>query len=252
MKNPFSLSKTLNLFVKRRRTFTPSQISGLNLWLETDFGLYQERSSHVTVASVATDPVGTWLDQSGNNRHVTAQSDARRPLLQFNGYPVLRFDGSDDSLYRSGYLPLNSAFTVFQVAKANNTNATKTLTSHASSGSATLCHNSVAALSLLQAGTGQQSTGVTYTTAWGLFIWWSAGPSGSNMTIDVKLGASTGTANRNITTGTNGFLVSGSAAISPTTNLWNGDLAALLIYNSVLPETDRDTVAAYLTEKYSL
>jgi hypothetical protein len=82
--------------------FSPLSLSPA-LWLRADQGLYQERTgaSATTAASADADPVGTWLDQSGNGRHATAAADSKRPTLKLaivNGKPVVRFDGSDDFL----------------------------------------------------------------------------------------------------------------------------------------------------------
>lgn len=71
------------------------------LWLDATHGLYQERTgaSATTPAASDGDPVGTWLDRSGNANHATAASDAARLTLKLaiqNGLPVLRADEVDD------------------------------------------------------------------------------------------------------------------------------------------------------------
>jgi len=65
------------------------------------------------------DPVGTWLDLSGNGNHLTQAITDRRPTYQTNeqnGLPVVRFDGVDDSLY-SEDMGLEQPETVFAVFK---------------------------------------------------------------------------------------------------------------------------------------
>ena len=104
--------------------FTPASISGLKLWLKSDAGLYQERTgaSATTLASADSDPVGSWLDQSGNGNHATAPTDACRPLLKTaiqNGRNIVRFDGTDDSLTGTGVSIANAAFSVFVVRKSS-------------------------------------------------------------------------------------------------------------------------------------
>ena len=70
--------------------------------------------------------VQTWQDQSGNGRHVSASSAARRPIYQFNiatnGMPGLFFDGIEDLLRRlpldPGTVTINSLFIVFKPTSA--------------------------------------------------------------------------------------------------------------------------------------
>lgn len=94
------------------------------LWLKSEVGLYQERTgaSATTAASADTDPVGTWLDQSGNGRHLTAPADNQRPILKLaiqNGRPVVRLDGSDDKMVFAASLTLND-YSFFIVQKSSN------------------------------------------------------------------------------------------------------------------------------------
>jgi len=47
------------------------------------------------------DPVGTWLDKSGNDNNATQTSVDSKPLYkvnQINGKPIIRFDGVNDRL----------------------------------------------------------------------------------------------------------------------------------------------------------
>lgn len=90
-----------------RSAFSPlSRIPDLGL--RAGVGMYQERTgaSATTPAAADADPVGTWLDQSGNGRHVVAATDAKRPSRKDgiqNGLPIARFDGSDDYLEHNAY-----------------------------------------------------------------------------------------------------------------------------------------------------
>jgi hypothetical protein len=86
--------------------FAPTDITGLMLWLKSDAGLYQERTgaSATTPASADADPIGTWLDQSGNSKHHTAGADSTRPTHKvniINGRAISRGDNSDDVLSAS-------------------------------------------------------------------------------------------------------------------------------------------------------
>jgi hypothetical protein len=62
------------------------------------------------------DPVGTWLDLSGNGNHATQATAAKKPLYKVNivnGQPVVRFDAVDDAMTTS--LVLTAPYTVFVV-----------------------------------------------------------------------------------------------------------------------------------------
>lgn len=94
-----------------RRAFSPLSFGPtLAQWLQNDAGLYQERTgaSATTLAAADADPVGSWLDQSGNGRHMTTTADSKRPVLKLNiqnGRSVIRFDGIDDFLAASFSFP---------------------------------------------------------------------------------------------------------------------------------------------------
>ncbi len=71
--------------------FSPSDISGLKIWLKADAG----------AGSSDNDPVGTWTDQSGTSHDFTQATSGKKPLYKVNirnGLPVVRFDGSDDEM----------------------------------------------------------------------------------------------------------------------------------------------------------
>ena len=70
----------------------PTDIAGLQAWFKADAG-----------TSTTTDGVGIsqWDDQSGNANHATQATGANQPLYKvgiLNSLPVVRFDGSNDSL----------------------------------------------------------------------------------------------------------------------------------------------------------
>lgn len=70
--------------------FSPSDISGLKLWLKAD-----------SLSLSDNDPVATWTDSSGLGNSATQATSGSRPTYKtgiVNGKPVVRFDGVDDSL----------------------------------------------------------------------------------------------------------------------------------------------------------
>jgi len=80
---------------------TPSDISGLQLWLDaSDASTLYDATTGGSL--VAADGSGArWEDKSGNDRHATQGTAGARPLRKAsvqNGLSVLRFDGADDFL----------------------------------------------------------------------------------------------------------------------------------------------------------
>jgi len=76
---------------------------------------------------VACGTVSQWSDQSGNARHASQSTADYRPLLVqggLNGRPVLRFDAVDDRLASGTFsVPISGAtgLTLFAVSKDNST-----------------------------------------------------------------------------------------------------------------------------------
>jgi hypothetical protein len=95
--------------------FTPTNLPDLKLWLPAD-----------RINQANNTAVATWSDQSGNGYDATQSTTAARPTYiasGLNGLPVVRFDGTDDTLS----VPSSTATfkflhsdvsTVFIVAKA--------------------------------------------------------------------------------------------------------------------------------------
>ena len=88
--------------------FSPSSVSGLNLWLKADAG----------VTTTTGDAVTTWSDQSGNGNNATQASGAYQPILNpgvLNGYNAVTFNNKTMNL--ASNIQLTSDFTYFQVFK---------------------------------------------------------------------------------------------------------------------------------------
>jgi hypothetical protein len=78
----------------------PIPESGLNLWLAGDGPVWQD-SARTIPATLNSDPVGAWDDMSGLGSHAIQSTSGLRPLWKtsiVNGKPVLRWDGTDDTL----------------------------------------------------------------------------------------------------------------------------------------------------------
>jgi len=110
-------------------TFSPSDLTGLELWLDAS-------DSSTVLNSISPDTPATdgqairrWLDKSGNDRHAEQTTGANQPLLDADGLNskgVLTFDGIND-FFTSGttstynFLHNGTESLVVLVAKAGTT-----------------------------------------------------------------------------------------------------------------------------------
>lgn len=88
---------------------TPSQVSGLKLWLRTD-----------TLGLTNDAPIAIWPDSSGNGNNATEATN--KPLFKTNAFgylPGIKFDGVNDKLVTTSFLnsSFNTNITVFAVTR---------------------------------------------------------------------------------------------------------------------------------------
>jgi putative heme-binding domain-containing protein len=91
-------------------------VEGLELWLDAAH-LNAARQARGQAPSKVGEPVETWFDASGQKRHVGQTVKAAWPRLVRVGQDwLVRFDGADDHLRRTGMKRSLDACTVFVVA----------------------------------------------------------------------------------------------------------------------------------------
>jgi len=82
--------------------FNPTNISGLQLWLDgSDISTLFQDSAKTTPVTSDGDVVGAWADKSGNSKDALQATTANKPLYKTaiqNGKSLVRFDGTDDKL----------------------------------------------------------------------------------------------------------------------------------------------------------
>jgi hypothetical protein len=96
-----------------------TDIARVEAYLATKWGI----SGVHTPATATSDPVGAWLDKSGNARHLTQSTAGNRPLVGTqNGRKALTFDGTNDNVSLTPASPVgSSAYTVVAAVKHNLT-----------------------------------------------------------------------------------------------------------------------------------
>lgn len=226
--------------------FQPSDLTGLKLWLKAD----------AITGLNDGDSVTTWNDSSGLSNNAAQGTAANKPVYKTNirnGNPVVRFDGSNDFLLTPSISI--GTFTAFAVFKA--TTSSPVYEQGISTGSASGFHlwtgiTTMRVNKSTVASAKNHSGGATWATdgAWRMtsqtyngthatFLLWVNGSAAT--TSDVTI-ANPGTAaiNSPIYLGMRGG----------ATNALNGDLAEIILYDSSLSTANRQSVEAYLNQKY--
>lgn len=230
-------------------SFAPTDISGCVLWLDASdvLTLYQD-SAGSTPVTADGQTIGRWSDKSGNSNHATQATSSARPTHKTgiqNGLSIARLDGGD---YLDAPDLQYANITVFAAASHSGAggsyqfivgylhasthtspyfrwciNKAVTLVAHRWNGSNTVFASLPA--------------GMAYYTLIDndLFIDGNLESNG----VDADLVYPN---NVNVRVGAN---ASGGEG-------WNGDIAEIIIYNSALGTTDRESVESYLATKWGL
>lgn len=225
-------------------SFSPTDIAGLQLWLDATTGLFDATSGG---SAVTTDgsAVARWEDQSGNGRHATQATSNNRPVLKTsvkNGKNVLRFDGDNDGLQITSYaLGSSPSYSVFIVIYQNGLQFAVWLEGgNLNPYLATTGNNKG-----FRHYDGSNVFDVTQTTEnlWNLFSYRQSTTARNYFRNDGTI--NTGTASTRAAT----FEYIGR---SNNGYYYKGDIAELIIYNSYLSDSSRELVRDYLNTKWSI
>jgi len=265
--------------------FGPNSVSGLQAWYDASDAstLFGATSGGSLVA--ANGAVARWEDKSGNGRHATQATSGFRPVrktAQQNGLGALEFSASSNQrLAVSGSADTlkflhGSAYTLFVVCKIGTASATNalnpvvsTMTTLSGLPGMAIYHDDRSAIPR----SNNIGINVNQETDSGALLsfvsgdsFFSAGAFGvlsmtGNMTSGTAAGKATmrNTANesRSPLSATGSASASNSQADftigAVSEQFWlNGQMAEIIIYNSVLSSTDRDAVRGYLMSKWGI
>lgn len=203
-------------------------------------------------------PISQWTDLSGNARHVTQTTGASRPVLKLaiqNGLPVIRGDGTDDTLLYAGGLPQGD-FTVCVTAVSSNVGSDRAVL-----GWGTRTSNGMARQFHQRGGAQRAFVGsnadVNSSSSWAANTW-------SQWTVTGSGVPSSGSASATITHRVNGAAAGASTAtlVAFSSNTlrvfsntapgeyWIGDVAEMIVYPFVLSAANILLVEAYLKTKW--
>lgn len=202
--------------------FSPADLAGLTLWLKADGTLWQD-AARTTPATADGDLIGSWDDASGNGLHVS-ESGATRPTLKtsiVNGKPVIRFSGSQ-TLKCNGFDL--ASMTLFCVIRDNTSNTSFYVLDFGAYGAKSVIDNfdshKIEWYNSPRTTIGTQSTSVF-----------------QNINTDVGSSGSSSPFYVGSVLGSFGYV---------------GDIAEVIIYNSVLSAGNKTKVNGYISDKYGI
>lgn len=244
----------------------PIPAVGLQLWLKADAGVTLNGST-----------VSKWVDQSGNGNHAIQLDAGRQPVLvskALNGKPALRFDGFDDRLGLTGSKRMSqiSLFMVFRGDSGGNRydpigfgdmDADGQIWGVDMQSSSTVY--SPDTVNIFAGFNGVVHAVVPHSAAFSLWhnisvvtdsVMWSTTVRASgvdaqvmqaenNMFISVPIGNSSGT-------GVGGIAGADGVRLPTGRTVAKCDIAEVILYDTVLPDSLRRSVEQYLAARYDL
>ena len=216
----------------------------LTLHLTSDKGV-------VTSGSAVTE----WDDQSGNGNNAAQTTSANQPAYvqgAMNGLPVIRFNGSTSELTLPSSTALgiqNHEYEMFIVAQSSYTAQPEFLIAGGSFEQFEYHLNGAAGARFIPVTSTYLDLGTSGAYADGKPHVFEANASstGGGMSVD---GVNGGTSTSNILSSNAGNLLLGVR--SDGGDHFNGDIAEVLVYDTVLTSAQRDSVEKYLADKYGI
>lgn len=226
---------------------TPDQISGLKLWLDASSGVTSDGST----PAVDGNTVQQWNDRSSGGYNATQATAGSRPTYKtniMNSQSVLRFAGAQNMVTASFLdASFNHSFTFF-IVKDRPYGALKVSTGinhfvwfssiNGNSPLVNMGNLTPSSLSITPAGTSTTANPFIQTFRY----------DGATATTRFN-----GLSKSTSTTGNLGF--SGSLTIGSLSDpsfYYDGDIAEIIIYNTVLDDTQIGQVESYLMTKYGI
>lgn len=238
-------------------SFSPTDISGLALWLRSDTDVYQDAAG-TTPATLNNDPVGLWRDLSGNANHFSQSTAGSRPTYKTavqNGLPGIAGDAAAD--YLAGSVPVSGADnrTIIVVLKAGETTSTNYWADFGKSLASTGQGYGLTGELGVRVYNGSRAFSVLSTVAYQIV---SIRQDGSNVNIleawkdGTALSVSaTSAAAINTATDSGAMLFARNSSGSPV-ELSASIICEIIVYDSALSASDRESVEAYLASRYAI
>jgi hypothetical protein len=246
--------------------FTPRSISGLALWLDaSDASTLFQDAAATTPATETDNPVGAWLDKSGNGRHVTQATAGSRPTISAtkqNGRNALAFNGSSQSLSIASYNAENGLSGLTRYVVASMSSPAASAISRVTTGGGDSFFATVSSDLRFYAGASAYSA--VASTNYGLLT------SGTNIIGSVYDGtagsvaagikpyyngaaippsSTSGTLPTTLPSGTPGFWIGSNLGVN---SFWPGRIVEYISYSRALGNAERQRLERYLAAKYGI
>ena len=232
--------------------FSPGELSGLKLWLDTS------SASSMTIG--ANNAISEWRDQSGNGFDLSQTSASLQPVFELED--SVTFDGSSDVLVRSDALGLTGSpdITVFMVARFNSLGNSRKLWS---------LGNRAVQGARMQFAIDTAAESYKYGVAYGNgFIRFDQAPTVGNIEV-TSFKRDAGTNHNDSRCWLNGTQLGTETSDSDSLNLGDvetlvgaqddsgtntvdADIFEFIVYNASLSDEDREKVESYLLSKWGI
>lgn len=222
-------------------TLSPTNISGLRLWLDAAVGITTNASGAIT----------NWADQSGNTNDARQTTAANQPLWlasTLNSRPVVRFDGVNDSFsFLNNPLNALTQAEVFVVTKATADvpAANKSLWRLGGSGSGSLTYPATDGTISEDFGSTTLKSLRDPSQALNQYHLYNVGAKSGEWVARIN-----STVQLSVTNNTVSFWNPPTLGSGP--GFYAGDIAEMLIFNRVLSAAERELAERYLVGKYAL
>lgn len=217
--------------------FVPTDIAGCQLWLKADAGITKDGSNYVS----------QWDDQSGNNNHAVQATGSAQPLWednQFNGKPVISFDGLSKYLSIVG-LNLSQPIDIVIVMRKSITDSNNRYIMDGVTNNTMALYANGNDLKMYSGAPGP-SKAIIDNQIYLVQSVFSAANSSMSLNDGVKTVACSGTI------GATGGIIIGKPTGYPDSFSFNGAIAEIVIYDNVILDPDRLLLQSYLNTKYAL
>jgi len=229
-------------------SFSPSDLSGLQLWLKAD-----------ALSLSNNDSVTTWTDSSGNGRDLTTAFAPTYKTSIVNSKPAVRFDGVHNELSITANLAttwgITNAFTVFIAMKnAGGTGTFRPIyqfNEGDTSNQLDLWYQYSDDTAYMGCGNlasgGRVSGSVTSNTNWMVVSGRRSGSSGDIWQDGVNVVTSSAYSD-SLDSATASFKI----GVNTAANWLAADIAEFILYSGALTTTERRNVESYLGTKYAI
>jgi len=212
--------------------FSPRAIPGLVFYVD---------ASYITGLNDG-DSVTTWSDLSGNGYDATQATAAKKPIYKVNivnGKPIVRYDGNDDEVEAS-FSTLAQPLTIGVVFIRGATGAERRIID---AGSGNVCAINITSTGILQGNAGTALNIPTLAAGNHIVIFQANGTSSIGRYDGSQV---TGNAGTNSLAG----ITIGASRLG--VSYFNGDVAAVVVYNSAISAANISRLERYWSSHYGI